>query len=146
MQVINKFIEKDGILAACAGQQGALEFSFSSSTVAPDREKWKGMFAQLISVLNAAPESDEVKAITGELSLVFRRSGDTYVGVVVIKGHPVVKSVQRMVRAGFRKLGSPVLSPRDARAARERREDAALPLRILPPVVTDEDDDLGPRF
>lgn len=154
MQVIDKFIENDGILAACAGQRGVLEFAYPSTTVTADRERWGAMFAHLITLLDLIPD-DEIKVVVNEHTLVFRRQDVTYVGVVVIKGHPVVKSVQRMVRALFRKLGSPVPSPRDARAARIRQENAAAPAAppvapstapVTPPPVVADEDDFGPRF
>ena len=118
MHVIDKFIETDGILGVCAGQKGALDFAFSPSTTQIDRDKWAKIFNCLVGTMELASNTDEVKVMIGTLSFVFQRRGETYVGVVVPKGHLVVKSLQRMVRGVFKKIGvqpSPVrlLPPSD---------------------------------
>lgn len=106
--VLQKLIDTPGLSASCGGQKSALDFAFSDEIVGPDRDQWRGIFLNLVKILDLASDQEEVKLVVGPHSVVVRRNQDTYVGVVAQKGHPVVKSLQRMVRRAFKHLGAPM--------------------------------------
>jgi hypothetical protein len=108
MSVLNKFTEADGIEAACGGTRNALDFSFTVGSPDEVRRRYKEIFIKMVEILEIEEGQNEFKATLDAKSLLLRRSGTTYVGVIAIKGHPVVKSLQRMVRKTFRKLGARV--------------------------------------
>jgi hypothetical protein len=109
MHVIRKLIDTPGILAACGGHAGAFDFAFSDSIPEVDKDRWQGVFGHLRECLEAAPSGhDEIKLVLDHQSIVLRRNGGIYVGVAVEKGHVIVKSMQRMVRAAFKKMGAPL--------------------------------------
>lgn len=111
MSSLTKFTQADGIEAACGGPRAALDFSFSLHTTEEEREQYKGVFQKMIELLALVPEQDELKITLDSKSLLLRRHSGLYIGVVAIKGHPVVKSLQRMVRRAFKKMGATDITP-----------------------------------
>lgn len=114
MSTLNKFTQADGIQAACGGPRSALDFSFSLSISEEERERYKSIFNKMIELIALVPEQDELKITLDSQSLLLRRSDGVYIGVVATKGHPIVKSLQRMVRRAFKKMGvrAPSTRPR----------------------------------
>lgn len=110
MHAISKIIQAPGILAASCGQRGSQEFVFAKDVPQEDRDRLQGMINHLCEALEASPlrQEDEIKAVLSGETVMVRRNADMHVGVVVTKGHPVVKSLQRMVRKAFRDLDAPL--------------------------------------
>jgi len=145
--VLTKLIEADGITAACGGERGAFEFGFSSAVLPTERDQIKEIFAAMLRLLDTLPEGqEELKITLATQSLLLRQSRGTYVGVVAVKGHPVIKSLQRTVRRAFAKLGAPLrqVRPRSkpVPAGVPTTADTAptRPLTLVPdPPLTDDD-------
>lgn len=114
MSSLTKFTQADGIQAACGGPRSALDFSFTLGTVEEEQERYKNIFAKMIELIALVPDQDELKITLDSQSLLLRRSEGIYIGIVATKGHPIVKSLQRMVRRAFRSMGarSPSTRPR----------------------------------
>ena len=108
MSALQKLIDTPGIVAACGGPKSVLDFAFLSTTTQEQQEQWKGVFLKLVTILDLERNEKEVKLILNDYSIVLRRSGETYVGVLAHKGHRVIKSLQRMLRNSFRHFGVPV--------------------------------------
>lgn len=142
MEVINKFADVDGIVAAAGGEKSALVFAFSSHVSDDERARWRDVFNNLVGVLDLVESEDEVRFVLKEHTLLLRRGGDVYVGAVVTKGHPVVKSLQRMVRRSLQRMGAPVVRT-------DPRPTPPAPVPSAPAPVTDPPSgggDLGPSF
>jgi len=106
--ILTTLTKVDGVTAACCGDPAAFSFSFDSDVLDDDRTQFKRIFYTMVELLKLMPDEDELKIALNVRSLVLRRHRGTYVGVVAIKSHPVVKSLQRMMRAAFRKQGVPL--------------------------------------
>jgi len=108
--VLNKFTQTEGIAVACTGQYRTLIFGYSAGTSEEDQQRWEKVFttAQELLVL-LGPEETELKISLGAETLILRENNGTYLGVIAAKGHPVVKSLQRMIRRGFKRLGAPIM-------------------------------------
>ena len=111
MSALSKLIDAPGLFASCGGPQKALDFAFASDIPDVDRDLWRAVFTNLVSILEMSGD-EEMRLTMGKKSVLIRRSTDTYVGVVAQKGHPVVKSLQRMIRKSFKHFGAPVPSGR----------------------------------
>jgi len=148
MEVINRFSNVDGIVAAAGGERSALVFSFHKHSSDVDRARWKDLFNHLVEMLDAEPDEDEMRLVLERATLLLRRGGKVYVGAVVEKGHPAVKSLQRMVRRALKSLGAPTVRT-DPRPP-ERAVAPSIPAPAnLPPPATDPtpgSGDLGPSF
>lgn len=135
MSVLQKLIDTPGIIAACGGTGPNLQFALPPPSAATDdeREQWFGIFRNLVSICEAHKDQEEIKLILKDHSIVLRRSGDTYVGLVAEKGHPVIKSMQRMLRKSFRHFGArvPEANPR-YRSIRNPAPPPASTPRVLP--------------
>ena len=105
MSRLDKLVQAPGILAASAGTLTSLEYRFSDEAVPVDFERWRQLFSGLAKLLTLRPDDDEARLVLGDYTLLLRFSEGMYVGVVARKGHPVVKSMQRMVRSAFRSFG-----------------------------------------
>lgn len=136
MEVINKFANVEGIVAAAGGERGALVFAFSSYVSDEGRARWKDVFNNLVGVIDLVGDEDEIRLVLKEHTLLLRRGGDVYVAAVVTKGHPVVKSLQRMVRKSIKKLGGRV-DP--AGQIRPPRPAASVPSAPAPATETPSD-------
>lgn len=105
MSRLDKLVQAPGILAASAGNLTSLEYRFSDETDPVNFDRWRQLFAGLAKLLTLRPDDDEARLVLGDCTLLLRFSNGIYVGVVARKGHPVVKSMQRMVRSAFRSFG-----------------------------------------
>jgi hypothetical protein len=101
-----------GVTAACCGDPAAFSFSFDSAVLDDERAQFQKIFRTMVELLKLMPNEEELKITLNAQSLVLRRNKGIYVGVVAIKSHPVVKSLQRMVRSAFRKQGVPLPTAR----------------------------------
>jgi hypothetical protein len=107
-----KLTEAPGILAASKTQNGTTELEVSSEMSA--REHWAQVLLETSRQVLGASGSDEIKITFDKYSVVVMQSGPLTLGVVVVKSHPVVKSLKRMLRRAFKRLGNavPVPSPK----------------------------------
>jgi hypothetical protein len=149
--ILTKLTKADGVTAACCGDPGVLSFSFDSAVLEDERAQFKKIFQTMVDLINLMPNEDELKITLNSQSLVLRRNQGTYVGVVAVKSHPVVKSLQRMVRSAFKKLGAPIRPSRPRPVPVPVAVPQALsvvptrPLDVTPPAPPPkEDDDSGP--
>ena len=106
--VLTKFLQTHGITIVCCGEKGSMNFGFDGAVKEPDRERFKKIFTTMAALLELMPSEEELKITLRTESLLLRKNAELYVGVVAVKGHPIVKSIQRMVRQAFRKLGAPL--------------------------------------
>ena len=150
--ILTKLTKTDGVSAACCGDPGALSFSFDLGVPEDERAQFKKIFQTMVDLLNLMPNEDELKIGLTAQSLVLRRNQGIYVGVVAVKSHPVVKSLQRMVRRAFKKQGAPLpVSRPKTKAPAPVAVPPVLtvvptrPLDVTPPApAPKEDDDSGP--
>jgi len=134
MSVLQRLIDTPGIMVACGGPKSVLDFAFPSTTTQEQQEQWKGIFLNLVAILELERNEEEIKLILNDSSIVLRRSGETYVGLVAYKGHPVIKSLQRMLRNSFRHFGVPV--PQAPSRQRHLNLVKTAPAPVVAPVVT----------
>jgi hypothetical protein len=104
---VDKLTEAPGILAAAKTEDGTTQLKVSDGG---DARRWVSLLDASRQVLGASG-SDEVKITFDKYSVVVMRSGNLVLGVVVVKSHPVVKSLKRMLRRAFKRLGSEVPKP-----------------------------------
>lgn len=102
---IQKITDTPGIVAILRSKSGSDEFSQPTVT---DNKEWKQILGDAMRLLSLSGE-DEVKVTLDKHTVVVQRSGDIVLGVVVVKSHPVVKSLKRMIRRAFREEGHEVL-------------------------------------
>jgi hypothetical protein len=107
----DKLIEAPGIVAAAKHQAGQTELRVSEG----DAQQWALLLEAARQVLDAS-STDEVKITLDQHTVVLLRSGVVVLGVVVVKPHPVVKSLKRMLRRAFKRMegASAALPVRDA--------------------------------
>lgn len=118
---IDKIIQVPGIIAVCKIENGNEDIKVSRG----DAAHWRPLMKGASDVLHASG-SDEIKIVMAEKTAVIMSSGSVTLGVVVVKSHPVVKSLKRMMRRAFKNFGSPVSEP-------SAKAPAASGLRLLVP-------------
>lgn len=64
-------------------------------------ERWKDLVAEAARLRQISGES-QIRVLVGDHALLLMGDDHDVVGLVFIKGHPIVKSVVRMVRQLFR--------------------------------------------
>jgi hypothetical protein len=103
MNKIERVLRHDGIVAvldqAADQAQGAGEASWVGD------EKWKPIVLEAVKLRQIANEPS-VRVLVGDHAVLVSGDEKHVVGVVFIKGHPVVKSVVRMVRQLLRQPSS----------------------------------------
>lgn len=104
MQALTKITSTEGVIGACGGQRGALTFSFRHASAMSDgeRRRWQDLVQGAVALTERAQGHDEIRVVLSEHTILIRRDDDHFAGAIVIKGHPVVKSLQRMVRRVLR--------------------------------------------
>lgn len=95
MSRIERVLRHDGIVAVLDFSAEQLAASTDPSWVGDDR--WKAIVLKLVDVRKTANEPS-VRLLVGDHAILVSGDENHVVGVVFIKGHPVVKSVVRMVR------------------------------------------------
>jgi len=101
---VDKLTEAPGILAAAQTENGATQLKVGDEG---DARRWAPVLDAGRQVLDAAG-TDEVKITLDKYSVVLMRSGPVTLGVAVVKSHPAVKSLKRMLRRAFKRLGKEV--------------------------------------
>lgn len=125
---IERVLRHDGIVAvldltAEQAQTG------DCSWVGEDR--WKPIVLEAVRLRQIAGEPS-VRVLVGEHAVLVSGDDRHVVGVVFIKGHPVVKSVVRMVRQLLR-AGAPAAKPAPAPAAAAPAPTQAVPAPVATP-------------
>jgi len=101
---IERVLRHDGIVAVL--DMTAEQAQNSDSMPAwVGEEKWKPIVMEAVKLRQIANEPS-VRVLVGEHAVLVSGDERHVVGVVFIKGHPVVKSVVRMVRQLLRQPGS----------------------------------------
>jgi pyruvate/2-oxoglutarate dehydrogenase complex dihydrolipoamide acyltransferase (E2) component len=125
---IERVLRHDGIVAVLdltAEQAQAGDCSW----VGEDR--WKPIVLEAVRLRQIAGEPS-VRVLVGEHAVLVSGDDRHVVGVVFIKGHPVVKSVVRMVRQLLR-AGAPAAKPAPAPAAAAPAPTQAVPAPVVTP-------------
>lgn len=136
MSRLDEIVQAPGILAVTAGKLDSFEYRFSEGAMPADYDRWRQLFAGLARVMLMQSDVNEARLVLQDYTLLLRYSEDVIVGVVALKGHPVVKSMQRMVRSTFRHLG---VKPPETRS---RYAPRATPAPVAPtakPYTGDDD-------
>lgn len=103
---VDKLTEVPGILAVSKTVGYTTEVKVSDG----DSRPWAPVLGGARKVLDAAGV-DELKVALDKYSVIVMRSGRVTLGVVVIKSHPVVKSLKRMLRRAFKRIGNAAHDP-----------------------------------
>ena len=91
---LHRVFTHDGIVAALS--QDAQQHTDKQLSWVGD-EAWRELAIEAIE-LRALCGQEQIRVLAGDHSLLIAAQGDEVVGLVFVKGHPVVKSVVRMVR------------------------------------------------
>ena len=94
MNKIERVLRHDGIVAVL--DQAAEQAQGADASWVGD-EKWKPIVLEAVKLRQIANEPS-VRVLVGDHAVLVSGDEKHVVGVVFIKGHPVVKSVVRMVR------------------------------------------------
>ena len=78
-------------------------------------DHWNRTLAKALDVFRLSDESS-VRIVVGRHTLVVQRERDGQVAVALLTGHPMAKSLRRMLRRMGRKDRGPLVSPRNADA------------------------------
>lgn len=95
MNKIERVLRHDGIVAVL--DQAADQALAAGDASWVGEEKWKPIVLEAVKLRQIANESS-VRVLVGDHAVLVSGDEKHVVGVVFIKGHPVVKSVVRMVR------------------------------------------------
>jgi len=107
---LQRLIQTDGILAAACGSVGG-SLEVRAGHIVKDRN-WKGIFAAGFNMLGLHANVSTLKINMGDLSILLEAHEGRKIAVVVVSGHPIVKSLRRMVRRSFRRLvDTPLTTP-----------------------------------
>ena len=92
---IERVLRHDGIVAVL--DQTAEQQSAAGDAAWVGEERWKPIVLEAVKLRQIANEPS-VRVLVGDHAVLVSGDEKHVVGVVFIKGHPVVKSVVRMVR------------------------------------------------
>lgn len=92
---IERVLRHDGIVAVLDQTAEQIQAGSDPSWVGDD--KWKPIVLEAVKLRQIANEPS-VRVLVGDHAVLVSGDDKHVVGVVFIKGHPVVKSVVRMVR------------------------------------------------
>ena len=101
MNRIERVLRHDGIVAVL---DMTAEQAQASDPSWVGEEKWKPIVLEAVK-LRAIANEPSVRVLVGDHAVLVSGDEKHVVGVVFIKGHPVVKSVVRMVRQLLRQPG-----------------------------------------
>ncbi|MCA9705128.1 MAG: hypothetical protein KDK70_04660 [Myxococcales bacterium] len=104
MNKIERVLRHDGIVAVLDQTAEQAQASGEPSWVGDD--KWKPIVLEAVKLRQIANEPS-VRVLVGDHAVLVSGDEKHVVGVVFIKGHPVVKSVVRMVRQLLRQPSPP---------------------------------------
>lgn len=104
---IDKMVTTDGILAACIVEP---DKHLRCAAKNGDQDKWTKIFQGLSSVLDLS-DDDDVRVILGNRTITMMRDGTRIIGATTPVGHPIAKSLRRMMRRAVRRHAKPAPSP-----------------------------------
>jgi hypothetical protein len=104
MNKIERVLRHDGIVAVLDQTAEQAQTGGEPSWVGDD--KWKPIVLEAVKLRQIANEPS-VRVLVGDHAVLVSGDEKHVVGVVFIKGHPVVKSVVRMVRQLLRQPNPP---------------------------------------
>lgn len=104
MNKIERVLRHDGIVAVLDQTAEQAQTGGGPSWVGDD--KWKPIVLEAVKLRQIANEPS-VRVLVGDHAVLVSGDEKHVVGVVFIKGHPVVKSVVRMVRQLLRQPNPP---------------------------------------
>ena len=138
--VMKQIVSNDGILAAGRRNDNSLGISltFRTAPVADEHTLWERKLNTACTLLDvAASKLNEneinlrgsniaaIKVVLGDEVWNIQKQGGDYLVIVSVKGHPVTKSLQRLVRRGLKKIKALSGTPTETR-------------RFVPRIVEDE--------
>jgi hypothetical protein len=105
---IDKIVTFSGIVAACLMDNDKTLLVAKSHASAVELGKWRQIFDGLTKVLDLAADplkDSDSRTIIGDYSLTLIREGDCVIGTASMLGHPVAKSLRRMMKRVARRRG-----------------------------------------
>lgn len=106
---LNKIVTVNGIMAACSVESDKTLLVASSHASDVELAKWRQIFDGLTKVIDVAatPLKDtDCRTLIGTYSLTFIREGDRLIGTASLLGHPIAKSLRRMMKRAARRRSS----------------------------------------
>ncbi len=104
---LNAFTRNPGIEAALKTVNGQTSCTGHTEE---HYQKWRPVLERTQSILQGT-SSNEITVQLKNHTVFIIKSGEAYIGVVTRKADPIMKSLKRMVRVAFRRLGAPVPHP-----------------------------------
>jgi hypothetical protein len=115
--VIEKIVKNDGILAVgYRHKDDPIELVAGASFPADRKLQWKGIVLNLSNILDivqddvktwersVSPPRSILKCDIGPDAWNAARQGDLTLVLISVKGHPISKSLKRMIRRGFKNI------------------------------------------
>jgi hypothetical protein len=116
--VMRQIVDNEGIVAVGHRTDESLGVSmtFRTDPVAAEHTQWEKRLNTACQMLDVAEKNlghevclrgtniAALKVVLGDQVWNVQRQGGDYITIVSIKGHPVTKSLQRMVRRGLKKI------------------------------------------
>lgn len=124
-QELEKMTQAPGVVAVY-GRQGGDDVVLFGTLGLPlseaERQRWNDLFVgtrQMLATVEGhgsfvsakGDPCDEVRLVLGDQTLVMRRQDDVHLAVAFRKGAAVVKSLPRMIRRTFKRLGKAPAPP-----------------------------------
>jgi hypothetical protein len=103
---IDKIVKVSGIEAACLVESDKTLLVSTAHDSKIDPSKWRQIFDGLSKVLDIASDplkETDSRTIIGDYSLTLIREGDRIIGTASKLGHPVAKSLRRMMKRAARR-------------------------------------------
>ncbi|MCP3677018.1 MAG: hypothetical protein GY721_05355, partial [Deltaproteobacteria bacterium] len=110
MLILANIVKTSGIVAVCGGPKSSLSFAYDDEHEGLEREKWEKILSQTLSVLEREPVGDvsDIRVQFENYTVVAKQNEGIFLGAVVVRGNPVIKSTQRLLRKAFSQFGVPV--------------------------------------
>jgi hypothetical protein len=137
---MKQIVSNDGILAAGHRNDNSLGISltFRTAPVGAEHSLWERKLNTACALLDVAASKlneneinlrgsniSAIKVVLGEEVWNVQKQGGDYIVIVSVKGHPITKSLQRLVRRGLKKIKGLSGTPAETR-------------RFVPRIVEDE--------
>lgn len=105
---LDRLSSADGIIAAVLVRGASAETAVSAKSSVP-KDKWQEMFTALTAVLAAAKSFGEkdLRVVLGDYTMTVAQYDEGVLGVATILGHPVAKSLRRMMSRSMKSLSKP---------------------------------------
>lgn len=132
---ITKITETPGIVAVLQVKEGDTKFLEPHVT---DNKDWERILREAAGILLVSDE-DEIKITLDKHTVVAQRSGELVLGIVVVKSHPVVKSLKRMIRRAFREDGAEVVVETKSALGEPRTVGGHVPGNAMDDALSDDD-------